>query len=630
MRPSWGVGSGLQERLPFLAIAATLAALGLLSVGLPATLLLVGGWLLATALSRVPGLEGPASWAAAIIVEVGLVSTASTAVAALSGHQHGRLTTLCVLALPAAAGAVGVVATRKRSTGTPSRWLLAATVTATGLALPLLLAARGPNVRVAWATSGDARNHVLIMRQVMGDGGLTLHELRNYPVLIDNLASLLSTAGGRTGMLPGRLMLHDIDAMAATYVVSGIAVALLIMSALLELVPAVTTLRRLPPSVVIVLLAAASLSTSALVLGTSVLDGYLTAYGSLPLVLATTVLALRCCAAPSPAAFTLLGPATVLVFLSWSLLAAVPAALILTCSASAVVRSRRGSTIRGTRASWTGAALVSYGALIGVVGVVLTHLDQLHQQVVQPGSVTRPQTSILLLLGLLAVVLMAVGPGRNLRWQLLVPFTASVAGGATVQLLIWLGPHDDWTYYSSKSLYLFSAGLVWLLVVPVLLAVAEPAESGVAHPLVLAAGGSAAALLLVSWSTTVAEPVTKSLHGWNQPSAKVLTEAATVADRGHPFVLWNWTNGADERLGNFWAALAWGYDEHVAPRIYGPSLTGGIAYWAYIEQGHVRDLCRAAKGVKGLYVVTHNPGLKLALQRQCPHLGEHVVVEPLS
>src|SRR5438105_2526044 len=249
MRMTWGGVSAMRGRTPFVGLAAALVALGVLSLGLPATLLLVGGWLLATALSRLPGLDGPVSWAAAVIVEVGLVSLASTALAAVLGHEHGRLPTLCLLALPALTGAAGVVVSRKRATGAPSRWLMAAAVTSAGLSLPLLLSTRGPNVRLAWAASGDARNHVLIMREVMGEGGLTLHELRNYPVLIDNLAGLLSAAGGRTGLQPGRLLLHDIDALVATYVVSGIAVALLIVSALLELAPTVSTLRRLPPAV---------------------------------------------------------------------------------------------------------------------------------------------------------------------------------------------------------------------------------------------------------------------------------------------------------------------------------------------------------------------------------------------
>src|SRR3954463_12859041 len=77
--------------------ALVLTVISLLSVGVPATLLLGGGWLLAAALGRVPGLDGPVSWAASVVATVALVSGVSAAVALVSPHNHGRLINLAVL-----------------------------------------------------------------------------------------------------------------------------------------------------------------------------------------------------------------------------------------------------------------------------------------------------------------------------------------------------------------------------------------------------------------------------------------------------------------------------------------------------------------------------------------------------
>ena len=99
-----------------------------------------------------------------------------------------------------------------------------------------------------------------------------------------------------------------------------------------------------------------------------------------------------------------------------------------------------------------------------------------------------------------------------------------------------------------------------------------------------------------------------------------MTETARLADRGQPSCCGSGANGANDRLGNFWAVLAWGYDDEYSPK-YGATLFGGPEYWAYSERGQLHDLCTAAKGVNGLYIYTHNAALQAAMNAQCPNLG---------
>jgi hypothetical protein len=625
------------------AVGTGLVALSIISLGLPATLLLVGGWLLAAACSRlVPGLDGPVSWAAGVVLEVSLVSALSGVLAIVSGREHGSGPNLLVLGLPVLLGAVGVALGAWRDRGretaplesrTRARPVIAATVVAAGLIVPMWIASHGVDFRVAWALSGDSRNHVLIVRQILGAGGLTTTELRGYPADIDAITALISGAGHRGGLLPGRLMMHDIHALVATYVVTGIALATLIVAALLELLPkAVARARRLPAAIVVIVLLASSLSVSALVLGTSLQDGYLSSYATVPLVLAAMVLALRFCSDPSPAAFLLLGPAAILAFFGWTLLAVMPMALVIAACGVLLFRARTGTKL--LTPSWVVAGVVTVGAELMLIGILLTHVTLLHTQFVEAGTITPPQPDILWLLGFLAIGLLAAAPRGALRWQLIVPVTAAAAGGATVKFLIWLSPDGkSWTYYAWKTLYLTSSSLLWVAFVPAVMAVTrrEPAtgygwRSGAGRTLVGAAL-SLSVLVLVPWSTTLTSPIDKAKTGWTQPSAGIITETARVADRGQPFVLWHWSDPGNERLGEFWAALTWSYDSHQVAKVLGPTLPNGFAYWAYFEGSTPKDLCAVARAVNGINVITHDAKVRAELDATCPNVGAHVFVE---
>ena len=657
------LGTAWLRASAFIVLGTAAVLLSIVSVGLPGTAVLAGGWLLAAGLARrVPGLDGPVSWAAAVVVEVSLLTLDTLVLKRLSPREHGSLPNLLVLSGPAIVGLLLVVPWPHRkqveveeekaaeaegaeedepepAVRTPARALVALTVMASGLIVPLWVASHGVNYRIAWAMSGDSRNHALLARSLLQNGGLSLRVLKIYPALIDSITSLLDGAGHRKGLLPGQLILHDAKALVTTYVLAGIAMSTLIVAALLEMLPpAVAAARRLPAAVVVLVLGSTGVSVSALLLGTTIHDGFVSAYGTIPLALAGAVVALRCCARPSPASYALIGPAGVLAFLSFTPLAVVPLALVPTVSGvviwthretlrsgDLVARARTGSGL-----AWLGAIALSWGSLVVCAGVTFSLQDTLHRQFLLPGSIISPNVRLLWLFFFLAVVatgLAARGAGRR---QAAVVLASTIVCGAMIKFLLWLSPNGQtWSYYAAKTLYLLSGCLIWIAFVPALRAVSQPSQ-GRTESLVRSLQAAASVLVVfvvVGWSTTLTSPLTLAKTGWDQPSAAVITETARIADQGKPFILWEWSDPGNERLAEFWATLAWAYNDKWQPIAYPPQLTGGVPNWAYFEAGTPKDLCAVALSVNGVDIITHNAKLKAGLEHACPHSGAHVFVE---
>ncbi len=341
--------------------AAALALLAVLAVGPAGTLLLIGGGVLSLGAARaLPGLSGPVSWAAGLLTQLGLLAAGSLALSTLSPRPHGAVVHLLLLAVPVLLGAALLVLAGRRQQPLvgrlPVRGGLAAAVTAATLVTTAWVASRGEAYAEVWAMSGDARNHVLNLRSMLANGGLTLDNLRSSPAVFDAIVATVAAADGRVGLDPGALMLHDARAMATTYAVCVAAVGVLLLAALQEATPRLLTRRRLGGPVVVALLAGAAAAASPLVLGTGLTDGFITAYGALVPATAGVVLALRCCTRPAPLPFALLGPAVLLTLFCWTILAVVPIAA--TVAVLVVLVRRRVIAVRLVRGA-PGAALAA-------------------------------------------------------------------------------------------------------------------------------------------------------------------------------------------------------------------------------------------------------------------------------
>ncbi|BEP12661.1 hypothetical protein acdb102_09720 [Acidothermaceae bacterium B102] len=640
------------ELVAFLVGIVAAVALSLTTLGLPASLVLLGTWLLAAACHRVvPGLQGTVSWAAGVLLEVGLLAVLSGLMAKLSPHEQGTNANLALLAAPVvvavAALAMGLVLDRRatkeedaprRESARPG---IALTVIVAGLALAAHLGSQGHLYGVAWAMSGDARNHVVVMRSVLLSGGITINQLRSFPVAIDAMAAALSGGGGRSGLAPGHLFVHDAWALVDTYILAGLGIATVTISALLECLPRTTTaLRRLSPATYIALLASSALSTTGLVLGTATRDGYVSAYATIPLTLAAMTLGLACVRRATPAAYALLGPAIVLTFFSWTILAVAPAAIVVTITALLAVRARGALASGGNRNPgllWIGSLVVTLGCLVATAGVWLTHLTLLKTTFKLTGAITAPNVHLLYVLGFVAAGAVFGARTSLDRRQMLVPFSAALAGGLSLVWLMGLSPdHKSWTYYGIKQLWLVSSCLVWLLFLPIVQASTSTSTIGPrlafqrVSRMLQAVAWSLAALVAVGLTTPLPGPVTLAGQGWNQPSAQVLADIEVAADQGRPVVMWGWSDPGNERLANFWSSLAWGYTSTDAIKAFAPALPGGIVYWAYVEQGTPTDLCDAARSVRDLVIVTHTKDLAKKLKKVCPTSLATVVLSPTA
>jgi hypothetical protein len=396
--------------------------------------------------------------------------------------------------------------------------------------------------------------------------------------------------------------------------------------------------RRLPVGVIVVLLGCAAVSASPFILGTTLNDGFLSAYGTLPLVMATIVIALRGAALPSALGLGLMAPATMIILFGWTPMVVVPIVLACLLLLQFVKQSRSVTTLAGesrlTSRGWLLSITLVGATTLLTLGVAVTQMTSLKAEFVTPGTIISPETKILLLLGLITAALFLASSDMMQRRQLLVPLACALSGGLLVEWLISIAPGKTWSYYATKTLWFFAASLIWVVFVPVIRSMANaptrPHQKQssttlrTAEALVL----TLVILLAIGFTTSAPNPAKLALTGWSQPTAAVITETARVANRGSPFVFWQWSDIGDDRLGNFWAALAW--DTNSAgwtPN--NPKLKGGMREWAYNENGVTSQFCGLVLAYPHIAVVTRSRTLSASLKRSCVGERANVLISAL-
>jgi len=625
--------------LPQVLALLGVAGLAWIVLGAAGTAVLASAWLLGAGIGRfVPALRGPAGWAAAVVAEFGLVVGLSAVTALVSPTRQGAAVNVAILVVPGLIGLGMLAAGRRRSVdGAPRhRNGLLLGITAVTLVGFAAIGRLGAFYDVAWAMSGDARNHALMLRSILADGGLTLESLSTYPAAVNGVSAVIAGAAGRD-VAPGQLLLDDAHAIAVTYVLCAVAVAVLLAAAVLEATPRRLSTGRLPVAVGAVAVVAAAGAATPLVLGTTLADGFLTGYGALATALAGLVLALRF--VKEPASRTTALPATIaatgLTFISWTVLVVVPAtALALMVVVGAVVhrRARRDPTVAPpTRAGllWPGAGVLT---LVGVAGVTVLYLPKFREIFAYPGSIAAPAGWLPAFLLLAAGALALGARSPELRRQMLIPFAAAVVGALTVLALRTLaeGAGLGWTYYAQKTNWLVWCSLIWVPLVPIAVWASgedSPATRRVDLQRVASALTGAVAVMLVMGTATAApEPVLTAARGWSQPTAAAVSATVAAADRDQPYVFWDWSQAGDDKLANFWAALAWSTDEDGEWAQF-PGAKTSFPLWAYfMDPSQITQLCDLAESQPGITVYTEDADLELDLEAACPS-AETVVID---
>lgn len=612
-----------------LFLPALVVVVALFTLGVSAALTTLGVLLLVQGMRILfPRLGFSASLAAGILLEIGLLLGSSAALAFLLPYPHSHTTGLLILSAPIPLGVALILFGLKfrvsRSLGFQSASKYALIFAAIVLVATKVIGDRGPGFDMAWAMSGDSRNHLLIVRDIMSTGGITFEKLQEYPAAINALSAIFASSTSRIGLSAGELLLVDVHALVATYSLSIIAVGALSIAALHHFIPERLT-NRIPLGIGVILLFAAATSASPILLGTALADGFLTGYGALVGALISVNLALRCVDSSrgSIPAYILLAPAMVFTFLSWTLLAIVGITLSLAVILLTVFQSQNDQTANSKRVQIWAAASANLLCIAAIAIVTIRNFDRLKSVFALTGAITPQHVLVLPILFFLIMTLFFSRSKSISRIQL--GFLASVILVGTV-VIAWLyslsltgfAP----TYYSDKTVWLVTGSLLWASFLPGLYVIirmspAEPVRKFSFTPPITALAYSCGIASVIGMSTTVADPLPLAWQGWNAPSAQIVSEVVSNAQNAGPFLFWQNTDPGNDRLGNFWAIAAWDTDESGAYLPPTPELPSGISYWAYMASGQNLDLCEPLLAYPDLTLISNTADLKHQISEEC-------------
>jgi hypothetical protein len=244
----------------------------------------------------------------------------------------------------------------------------------------------------------------------------------------------------------------------------------------------------------------------------------------------------------------------------------------------------------------------------------------------QPGSITPVGSSYLIWLGVAAVVAVIIAPTPQQRLVRLVPVVTVLACGVALWWIHSLMPTaPTWPYYATKMLWLSTVAVIWvpfILITDVVTYLTRWRRLGVARHV-----GAVAVAVVGSWSLLW---VANYEAGWpfimewayvgsTYPSPQVLKLVVQQANQGGRFVIYHYFDPVDDaindRLGNYWAALAWDFQPNGIP--YDGWSTRSFVYWAAVEDNSVASLCQELTRIP-MRVVTRSSTLKSQLLATCP------------
>ena len=624
-----------RRRFVAVVAAAVVAALSVATVGVPATLLGAGAWSFAALFNRwAPGLSGPTSWVAGIVAEATVLIAESAALALVAPHPHPQWVYVVVLLVPPALALLAherlsrVPRSRasrdsRRVSGEPWLAVLAVVVIE---AMFEAIKLHGHDFGLTWFMASDARNQVVGNRAILAAGGITLKEMSSYPALVNAVCAIIDGAGGRADLNTAVLMVRDIQAMVATVILSSIALALAFIAAVVETVPWPDGRpRRLPPRLALALVGCGSLAISAFVLGLSASGGFLSAIGALVFCVAGLVLGLRVAQHYDNLTLVLLTLTLVLAMGSWTFVFVVPALAMVVGIVGGVrylhspdAPASRERTL--TRAS-VGFALVT---LVAVGGVLLLKLGTLTATLKASGGIIAPNPGLFFYwLGPIAfasVFTAPKGPPRRARVLLVAEFVVLALTTLWIRRLHPFG--QDWSYYATKMLWLATATIVWApfvllidLVRKLDLWVRRVGPRAVTNAVVSIAG-SGVIIGGIGHETPFPFLWQWAYVGSTYPSPRVVDAVLQEAAKGGPFVVWLYTPELiDNRLGNFWSALAWDYSANAT--VLTTKNGNSFMSWAYNENDTPAALCTAVTDFK-TRVITSDPHVIVTLRATCP------------
>jgi hypothetical protein len=467
---------------------------------------------------------------------------------------------------------------------------------------------------------GDGRNHVLIMRGIVADGGLGLDNLSAYPALGNSLAASIAVINSGPGADAVTLG-SEVAALSSTYVLFLFAVAIALAAGVLVCEPN-SSLRggRTTWLTFVMSLAAALIVGSSFVVGFAIADGFFSTLGALVPAISALVITVHSVRSwffsrIAISATVLAGATTAL---SWPLLGVLPFSALI---ALIMLGSRRRENLpRDFRSLWlrSFAAAVVVATVVMAVAVLWPRLSPVFT-LSGATSKTEPWGLVILVLVAMAISLSASADSSRRRQFLAVALAGF--GGLSVLLALLLASSTGfaWSYYAEKTHWGLLVALSWVLFAGAarLLNLGRLRLSNSRPTVVTSVVGALAVWLALASSTTAPEPVGGIISGTVGTRPDAVDVLLKADQTGEPFVLWDVSHPGSDRLASFWAVASLGGAE----LSYSGPMTPAVKYfwnWAYFADfSNVEELCNLLIEIPDLTVYTTNVSLTSEISRNC-------------
>lgn len=473
------------------------------------------------------------------------------------------------------------------------------------------------NLRLDWVMRNDSANNLTFARIVLERGGISVGGAENPAPLPAALVAVTASTG-REGVPASDLLVHDLSAMAATWI------ALIALTCLLAgLVAATLAARADAPRWVVTASAAAGslIVLSWLFTGYPMQFGFLNTHVALVILLAAALAVLSGDGAPW-LGLSVVMAAGLLMLASWSPLVVIPAGLVVALALSRwrALRATRGVTLAVVLLS--AVSLIAYG-----LGVALPVLLAQREALGGMGGAFSTGPVVFVTGGL--AIAAALAAYRSMRALPSAAVTAVVVSswiGLGVLLFNSRYQDDPWTYYPTK--FAWMAVLVHVII-GIGVATAALAGDRVRGRLRVAGRVGLAVLALLVIAVIVIVPRWGQKGDAQQPLAFVAVGNAPsgypvlagyvldFASSAQPTILWD--SGFDgEGQVNIWVMQDRAGDLTSELRL--------LAFEIY-DDDDLANLCRAQELMPGLEVHTQDPGLQERLLEECPTSTASFVVE---
>jgi len=633
-----------------LFLFASLAVLSWTVLGVGGSLLLVGVGTITVVLQQRSSISSPlVALAGAIALEAGFLFGMSVLTHALLPNGSFDLTAPILLALPLVGAFLAwFLVLRGREPqwdGAPQsiagqyRFMAGAFVAVLAFQAQLIL--RHGYYAVGWTMSGDASNHLYVTRSIIAANGVSLEQLRAYPPAVNLIVAVVSSAGGRTGLDPRALLLHDLHAMAAVYLLMFASIFCMFAICLVQaLKPVSAGSYALGPTTYVLMTLCGLVAFSRPLLGVALVSGFLSAVGGLLFTLITLALTMRVLTTARADALLLASVSALVAFLCW-----VPLGLALVgplVVATVYLARRRKIPLVPRWHTWPESwLLLPPLAALAVIGIAAGVSVRTLIKALETGGGVHPiPTGSLIVLTALSVVLVVLLGRAGLRRALLAPV---VLGIWSLVLLEWMlhlpGVHGAWTYYAMKFMWLGALALAW---VPVAI-VATAVEWGAAHRRAGIIGPVLAvsiSLGLLAFYAGIPSDVPSSQDYLSRGGAlsvrsvvPLMFDAYGVRASSGPVVYW-WPPIESIFL-NFWSSQIYVSEpaSHRSARIpFAPDFpisASAYRFWRWANYDYELDtavsvhygLCQLLAYQRGVVVLTPEAGLAKSVQETCPDPG---------